>query len=142
MEDDVEAEAPRSLHDPVATQEHRDRVIGREDKCTITDMLATGATYRMIDHWTRCGWLGPPGPITYVGDTPAMVPGSGRRRPWTGREHAIVSLMVRFTRSGIRTSTAARMARNCIDLDIYEVLTDDGVHIAWDPAPPDNGGTP
>lgn len=107
-----------------ATDEKRER----DDPCALVDMLGTGATYRQLDYWTRRGWFSPPG---HPEDRQAV--GSGKARKWTERERQIASLIVRLTRSGVNVTTAARIARDAVDLYVNRVQTEDGIVISWSP---------
>lgn len=99
--------------------------IGIDDPVSARQMMATGATYRQIDHWTRSGWL------SKSGEEESAAPGSGTRRAWTGREYRIASLMVRLINLGMRPRPAARMARASIDHGVNSVATEDGVTVSW-----------
>jgi hypothetical protein len=88
---------------------------------SLHDMLATGASYRRLDHWVRQGWLSP---------TDAA-PGSGMARTWTPRDLTIVKVMVRLTSVGIPAATAATWAAACADENLTTV-TVNGVTITWE----------
>lgn len=68
-------------------------------------MLATGATYRQIDYWTRVGYLEPE----------AGTPGSGYSRRWSERDRRMAYLIVRLSLLGIEVPKAAAYARSLLD---------------------------
>ena len=92
-----------------------------EGAVTLDDMLATGATYRRLDHWVRRGWLSPE----------HAAPGSGFARAWTPRDLSIVRVLVRLTSVGIPADVAAPWAVACVDEGRCTV-TVNGVTISWE----------
>lgn len=61
-----------------------------------------GLTHRMLDYWSRLGWLQAVNPS----------PGYGCTRVFPVAEARIAALMVRWTAAGIRPGDASRAARN------------------------------
>jgi DNA-binding transcriptional MerR regulator len=61
-----------------------------------------GITYRMLDHWTRCGYLRPERPAA----------GHGTQRGYSPAEVVVARRMVQLTRVGFAPATAAHAARN------------------------------
>lgn len=113
-----------ALDEPVAHPADVGVWVGKDEQCTLRDMLLTGATYRQLDYWTRKGWLAPT-------DHEAAAPGSGYPRHWTGREQQIAHLMVRLSHVGIIGDRAARIARDGVDHGVHRITTEDGITIAW-----------
>lgn len=110
---------------------------GVDEVCTLRDMYVTGATYRQIDYWTRCGYFekadgDEPDVLNGTGKGPARKPGSGQRRTWTGREQRIAHIMVALSRVGIVGALAADLARDSVDQGVHEFRTEDGVVVKWD----------
>lgn len=100
-----------------------------EPTVTLADMLATGATYRQIDHWTRCGYLPPTGRVKDTG-------GSGNPRLWTLAHRDLVWYIVRLTRAGIEVPKASRWAARFVETGDTRVH-EHGVDLQWSaPAPP------
>jgi hypothetical protein len=95
---------------------------------TLADMRATGATYRQLDYWTRCGWLLDDPEHTLGLNT---LPGSGYWRKWTERDRRVAALMMRLIRAGLRTGVAAQIAHQAVD-EGETAVTMDGVTIAWE----------
>ena len=62
----------------------------------------TGATYRELDYWTKCGYVSP--------SATDSNPGSGNRRLWAPEDVRRVRLMVRAVRSGLAPAVAAQVA--------------------------------
>lgn len=65
------------------------------------DMVATGATKRQVDYWTRSGYL--------VADE--VEPGAGHRRRWEDEEVGVCRLLVRLTNAGLAPDVAVAVAR-------------------------------
>jgi hypothetical protein len=86
-------------------------------------MVATGATYRQLDYWTRRGYLRAANPW----------PGSGHRRRWPAREQRVCALIVRLLDVGIDLHLAVRIAREAAEHNTTWARLGDGVHIAWTP---------
>lgn len=82
------------------------------------ELVATGATYRQVDYWTRIGLI--------TAEEPP--PGSGHPRRWPASEVPTVAAMVRLIRAGLKLSAAARAARN-------GGVIAPGVRVAMDPDP-------
>lgn len=104
------------------------RWAARDEECRLIDMLAkTGATYRQLDYWWRCGYFAKPG---IDPATASRGPGSGRNRIWTGREQRIVELMVRLSFAGITSAAlSARMARDAVDSNALQISPAEGITI-------------
>lgn len=84
---------------PVTDEPHECPVV------PLADLLATGVTYRRLDHWTRRGILSPLDSL----------PGSGTPRRWTRHDLALVRHIVAFTGVGMSLDVAVRMARAAVD---------------------------
>lgn len=87
---------------------------------TLDDMLATGATYRRIDYWTRRGWLA----------NDVALPGTGHPRRWSQRDRDVVALMVRLTGAGVAPHVAIEWVRDAVDRDNW-VQQSHGLWINW-----------
>lgn len=76
------------------------------EQTTASDVLATlgalGLTYRMLDYWTRAGYLVPVSPSR---------PGSGHVRAYPPSEVAVCAAMLRLIAFGFTPATAALFAR-------------------------------
>jgi len=97
------------------------RTVGGLDKpATLDDMLATGATYRMIDYWTHQGILSPPSQ------------GSGRPRTWTERDRLLAALIVKFRGAGFAMRAAVDLATEAVDNPYRMTLTRNGIQIMWE----------
>lgn len=59
-----------------------------EPLSTVQVAQATGVTYRMLDHWCRCGYIDGQEPWT----------GSGSRRRWTPEQVARVEQLARASK--------------------------------------------
>lgn len=79
---------------------------------THRDMLATGMTYRCLDHYTRTGLLRLARPAA----------GSGIPRHWQPGEQQVAARMVRLVRAGLTPQAAEQVARGQTELG-------PGVHI-------------
>jgi hypothetical protein len=66
---------------------------------------APGLTPRMLDHWTRKGWL--------KADNAAC--GSGHTRTWPDKEVAVAALMFRLTTAGWFAEMAHSVARAVVE---------------------------
>lgn len=64
-------------------------------------ILATGISYRQLDHWVRRGWLRP-------GNANA---GSGTTRLWPDSEFRVAVLMGRMVAAGLPVQVAHQVAR-------------------------------
>jgi hypothetical protein len=89
---------------------------------TLGDMLATGATYRQIDYWTRVGYLEPATPT----------PGSGTHREWTRHDLAVTRTILRLIRVGFRPEVAADFAKAAAAGRDSACV--DGVWVWWGPS--------
>lgn len=78
-------------------------------RVTLTDLLATGATYRQVDYWCRSGYLTPDR------EHPDALPGSGNKRSWTEGDVTLCRWMVRLTRAGLVPSVAAAAAARMVE---------------------------
>jgi MerR HTH family regulatory protein len=81
---------------------------------TAGDFLALGITYRVLDNWTRQG---------YLRATNAEC-GHGYRRKWNREELAVAKIMRDLVSVGLTPNAAERAARNAGELG-------DGVVITW-----------
>jgi hypothetical protein len=95
-------------------------VSGLDKPATLDEMLATGATYRMVDYWTRQGVLSP------------VSSGSGHRRTWTERDRLLAALIVKFRGAGFAMSAAVSLATEAVDNPYRMTLTRNGVQIMWE----------
>ncbi len=90
---------------------------------TRDDMLATGATYRMLDYWTRMGYLQP--------DNDGR--GAGTQRHWRPQDRDVARLMVRLIESGLHPRMAAQIANDGITHRVSSFSTEWGIRISWTP---------
>lgn len=100
----------------------------------LADMQATGATYRQLDYWSRCGFIQQGRPA----------PGSGQQRRWTYRDLLVVTLMLAMIEAGIGPRLAARYANSAIDQRSASLTLPSGLLLSWQrvpqppiPSPPD-----
>lgn len=98
---------------------------------TLEQMLATGATYRQIDHWTRLGILTPGG----AGQ------GSGHSRVWSLRDLHTAATIIRLCDAGLTLATARRAADEAWVTGSRMHRLSDTVTVLWQP-PPLPGYTP
>lgn len=77
---------------------------------------APGLTPRMLDHWTRRGWI--------HADNPHC--GSGRARRWPDHAAGYVAAMIRLVHAGLHPEAASRAARG-------QPLAD-GIRVVVEPA--------
>jgi hypothetical protein len=98
-------------------------IVGGLDKpVSLDEMLATGATYRMVDYWTHQGILSP------------ASQGSGHPRTWTERDRLLAALIVKFRGAGFTTRAAVDLATEAVDNPYRMTLTRNGVQIMWEEA--------
>jgi DNA-binding transcriptional MerR regulator len=82
-------------------------------------LLATGLTYRQLDHWARQGWI-----------RPHHTGGTGHRREWPTHELAIAALMKRLIDAGLAAAKAAETARDAETIrSLYDLSRDDSVTV-------------
>lgn len=97
------------------------------DPVDYQEMLATGASPRQVDYWTRQGYLKPQNRERNL---------SGNPRYWLPAERNIARLMVAMTTAGIRPDTAAKAAREAVESGADEVELPGGLKITLPgPAP-------
>lgn len=97
----------------------------------------TGATYRQLDWWCRCGYL------------PDMADGSGSRREFTTAELDLIYTVLGLLRFGITPSRAFDIARRLLAdepvtariADIFEITISVARHDVISSAQPTTGGT-
>jgi hypothetical protein len=100
-------------------------------------LAVSGATYRQLDYWVRCGYLHEG--VRYAQHTDRPLPegaiaGSGSTRDWPAAEVEVARRMVRYTRAGLIVGVAAVAARrpSPVDLDHGLRLVDDTVRPPWE----------
>ena len=71
----------------------------------------TGATYRQLDYWARCGNLP---------DAPRGGPGSGRARRYTDDDVAVVRLLVALPRAGVDVTQLGHAIRTDRLVDLLD----------------------
>lgn len=87
---------------------------------SLDQILATGVSYRQVDHWCRQGYLKPL----------QATPGSGYARIWPAVERDVALLITRLQAAGVELATAARIARSLADSGSNRVDLGGGVFIS------------
>lgn len=99
-----------------------------------------GATYRMIDHWTRAGYIADPRPANELG--PSRQPdawhhGSGHPRWWTHDELELVRLVAALVNFGVMPARAFEVANELLAADLYSLTLGDIWQLTITPTPLD-----